>query len=109
MDAVNAVNVDTGGMGDTVNGCCECCEFLVQGGGDAVNGHCECCECSYRVVGGMYLVPKGHLPPHALNALNAVNLSAKRSSTSHALNTLNAVNLVETLYLVQKGHLPPTE
>ena len=30
------------GVEDTVNGCCECCEFLVQGGEGTVNGHCEC-------------------------------------------------------------------
>ena len=44
-DAVNTVNVGTGGVEDTVNGCCEHCEFLVQDGEDAVNGHCECSEC----------------------------------------------------------------
>ena len=39
---MDTVNVGTGGMEDTVNGCCECCEFLVQGGEGAVNGCCEC-------------------------------------------------------------------
>ena len=119
VNTVNAVNISANRSykPHTVNAlkCCERCEFGYRVEG-TLAPRCEHSEMLWTL---WILVQTGQLTPHAVNA---VNLSANRSSTqTHALNTVDSANAVNlsanrsynppTLWmlwiLVQTGHITP--